>query len=285
MTATMKSAPSAELGHGVTTRIILHADEPYLDLEVTAHDKPADPWPEAGWLCLPLKVDSPRFRLGRPGSIIDPAKDVIRGANRHLFGIHTGVAAFDHVGRGAGVCSLDSPLVSLETPGGWKYSLDFVPHKSAVYVHLFNNQWTTNFRMWNQGTWTWRVRVWPMDRFEAASSLIAPSLEARYPLLAARAEGRGGPLPNMQTGLQVSRQGVLVTAFGPNPDGAGTILRLWELAGVAGPCEVRLPARVEALTVQPVDLRGQSAGAPIKVAGGAFTCDLRAFAPASFVVP
>ena len=28
-----------------------------------------------------------------------------------------------------------------------------------------------------------------------------------------------------------TRRGVMVTAFGPNPDGAGTILRIWELAG------------------------------------------------------
>ena len=34
---------------------------------------------------------------------------------------------------------------------------------------------------------------------------------------------------------------MLVTAFGPNPDGDGTLLRLWEQAGKDGPCRVRLP--------------------------------------------
>ena len=46
---------------------------------------------------------------------------------------------------------MDSPLVSLDEPGCWKYSLDFVPKRPSVYVNLFNNQWTTNFRLWNQG--------------------------------------------------------------------------------------------------------------------------------------
>jgi len=105
----MDSAPTAELAHGVTTRIALEANEPYLDLEVTVHDKPADPWPEAGWICLPLKVDSPQFRLGRLGSIVDPTRDVVPGANRHVFAINTGVAVFDAQGRGAGVCAMDSP--------------------------------------------------------------------------------------------------------------------------------------------------------------------------------
>ena len=283
--AVFRSAPSAELGHAITTRFILHADEPYLDVEVTAHDKPADPWPEAAWLCLPLKVESPQFRLGRPGSIIDPAKDIIRGANRHLFGIHTGVAIFDGQGRGAGLCSIDSPLVSLDTPGGWKFSMDFLPKKPAVYVNLFNNQWTTNFRMWNEGTWTWRVRVWPIERYDATSGLITPSLEARYPLLAAATGGSAGRLPAVQKGVEVSRQGVLVTAFGANPDGPGSVLRLWELSGAGGSCQVRLPQGISAKTVQPVDLRGQPAGQPIAVENGAFPCDLRALAPMSFVLP
>ena len=38
---------------------------PFVDLEMEIEHKPADPWPEAGWLCLPFKIDSPQFRLGR----------------------------------------------------------------------------------------------------------------------------------------------------------------------------------------------------------------------------
>ena len=174
----------------------LSATQPYLDLTLT-FDKRPDPWPEAGWICLPFKVDSPQFRLGRQASIVDPAKDIVGGANRHLFGLNTGLAIIDPQGRGVGLCALDNPLVSLDTPGCWKYSMDFVPQKPVVYVNLFNNQWTTNFRLWNEGTWTARVRIWAFDRFEAEPSLITPSLEARFPLQAAVAEGLGvgGKLP------------------------------------------------------------------------------------------
>ncbi len=284
ITATMRAAAGPNLPHAVTTRLILYADEPFADLEVTLHDKAADPWPEAGWICLPFKVESPRFRLGRPGSIIDPARDIIAGANHNLFSINTGITVTDPRGRRVGVCALDNPLASLDTPGCWKYSPDFVPRRPVVYFNLFNNQWTTNFRYWNEGTWTSRVRLWTNDRANAERALITPSLEARYPLLAAVADGPAGKLPTARSGLELSRKGVLVTAFGANPDGAGTVLRLWEYAGGSGQCRVQLPAGMNATSVQPVDLRGCPAGKPIAIKQGAFAADLKAFAPTSFVI-
>jgi hypothetical protein len=244
--------------------------------------KPADPWPEAGWLCLPFKIDSPQFRLGRQASIIDPVKDIVTGANRNLFGINTGVAIFDPQGRGVGFCALDNPLVSLDEPGCWKYSLDFVPKKPVAYLNLFNNQWTTNFRMWNEGSWTARVRLWSFDKYDPEQSLITPSLEARFPLQAAIADGPGGKLPLTKEGLKVSRKGVLVTAFGGNPDGRGKLLRVWEMAGAKGRCEISLPAGFAVQDAQPVNLRGTPQGKSIAVERGRFSFDLRAFAPASF---
>jgi alpha-mannosidase len=282
--AVMEAPATAEVPYAVTTKISIYPDEPYFDLEMTVRGKPADPWPEAGWICLPFKVDAPEFRLGRQGSIVDPLKDIVRGANKHLYTIDTGVAIFGLGGAGVGLCPLDSPLVSLDQPGCWKYSLDFVPKKPAVFVNLFNNQWTTNFRLWNQGTWTSRVRIWAFGRYSPAESLIVPSLEARYPMQAAASSAQGGKLPLTQRGLEISGQGALVTAFGPNPDGSGTLLRLWELAGLSANRTVRLPDGMKALTARPVDLRGRPAGEPIPLQGGSFNVPLKAFAPASFIV-
>ncbi len=285
VTATMQSEPTAALSHGATTKVILYAGEPYLDLEVTLHDKPADDWPEAGWICLPVNVRKPQFRLGRLGGIADPARDFVRGSNHDLQAVNTGVSMADAEGHGVGLCPLDSPLVSLDRPGLFRYSPDFVPSRPAVFVNLFNNQWTTNFRLWNEGTWTARVRLWAFDRFDAQAALITPSLEARYPLLAAAADGRAGTLPAAQKGVELSARGALVTAFGPNPDGPGTVLRLWEHAGVQGPCEVRLPAGLDVKEVQPGNLRGEPMGKPLPLEKGTFTANMTAFAPASFVIP
>jgi hypothetical protein len=281
--AAMSSTARPDLPHAVTTRLILYADAPWADLEVTLHDKPADPWPEAGWICLPFKVASPRFRVGRPGAITDPARDIVAGANHDLYSVTTGVAMLDARNSGVGFCAPDTPLVSLGRPGCWKYDPEFVPDKATAFVNLFNNQWTTNFRFWNEGTWTVRVRIWAINRYDADAALIAPSLETRSPLLAAVAVGAPGKLPPTQRGLELSRKGVQVTAFGGNPDGDGTVLRLWELAGKSGSCRVSLPAGFNVSSVQPVNLRGEPAGAPVPVKNGTFSVSLKAFAPASFV--
>ena len=79
-------------------------------------------------------------------------------------------------------------------------------------------------------------------------------------------------------------RGVLVTVFGPNPDGEGTLLRLWEHGGQAGPCTVTLPEGLVAAAVRPVDLRGRPTGPPTPVEHGTFTQELKAFAPASLLL-
>jgi hypothetical protein len=279
----MQSTPDADLPQSVTTRVVLAADAPYVDIEVTV-DKPADAWPEAGWICLPFKVAEPRFRVGRNGSVIDPASDIVPGANRHLYAVNSGVALFDALGCGAAACSPDAPFVSLGEPGLWKYSPDYVPKKPIVYFNLFNNQYSTNYRLWNSGRWTFRVRVWAFDHYRAEPDLITPSLEARYPLLAAATDGPSGKLPASQAGVVLSRKGVQVTAFGQNPDGTGTILRVWELAGISGKLSVTLPEGAKFSKATPIDLRGENRGTPLGIEGGRFTFDLGAYSPATIVL-
>ena len=146
--------------------------------------------------------------------------------------------------------------MSLDEPGLWKFSLDYQPKKPTAFVNLYNNEWNTNFPEWQDGTWSSRVRLWPTGRnLTRQPALIVPSWEARLPLLAAVADGPAGKLPQAQAGLSVSRAGVLVTAFGQNPDGAGMLLRLWEQSGDSGVLTVTLPVGFKAKSAQPVDLR------------------------------
>ncbi len=277
-------APAGNVPHAVTARWTLYHDQPWVDFELTVQDKPLDPWPEAGWICLPFKLDDPAFRLARLGSIVDPAKDIVAGCNFHQFALNGGMTISDPTGQGVGLCPLDSPLVSLGEPGCWKYSKNFTPRKPRVFVNLFNNQWSTNFRLWNSGTWTSRVRLWSVDQPDPEKNLVTPSEESRSPLLTAIAEGDAGKLPATQPGLQISPRGVKVTALGPNPDGEGLILRLWELAGRSGECKVQLPLDLGIRSAQPVDLRGRPTGKPISVTAGRFQVSVRGFAPASFTL-
>ena len=112
---------------------------------------------------------------------------------------------------------------------------------------------------WYSGTWSSRVRVWFGDQ------LTVPALETKVPLLASVGTGPRGTLPSSQSGVKLSRPGVLVTALKQKSKGKVTFLRLWELAGDSGKVTVHHPAGSPARIAGPVDLGGISQGPPIAV--------------------
>src|SRR6185369_12711275 len=95
--------------------------------------------------------------------------------------------------------------------------------------------------------------------------------------VAAFADGKAGTLPVTQAGVTLSRKGVRVTAFCPNPDGAGTVLRLWEQAGASGEITVTLPPGMKATKAKPVTLRGEAEGEAVNIKDGQFTVTLGAW--------
>ncbi|MCF7674533.1 MAG: hypothetical protein K9M97_04260 [Akkermansiaceae bacterium] len=270
--------------HAMTFTFPRHAA--FVDVEWSVTEKTADKHPEGGWLCFPCAIDNPTFTVGRPGGPINPAKDIIPGSNRYLMAVTSGVAITGNDGAGAAVCPVDSPLVSMDRPGLWWWDMDFVPRKPSVFVNLYNNMWNTNFPLWQDGSWSTRVRFWPTAKdTPTVQNLTVNSWEARVPLIALKPSATGtGKLPATQTGVAVSRPGTLLTAFGRNPDGDGTILRVWEQAGIAGNLTITLPVNARYQTATPVNLRGEKSGDPLKITGGKLIIHLKAYAPASFVL-
>ena len=126
--------------------VTMHAGLAYLDVELTIKDKAKDNWPEADWLCLPFRLNSPQFRVARTLGVMDPSCDIVPGSNRHLYAVGAGLTIKGSDGASVSLCPMDHPLVSLDTPGIWKFSLDFVPKKPVVFLNLYNNQWNTNYR-------------------------------------------------------------------------------------------------------------------------------------------
>ena len=271
----------------VSITLVLSGVNPTADIEVSWQKQP-DTWPEAAWICLPFKCDNPKFRLGRLGADVDPVKDMITdNANYHLWWVNNGVAVYNgNTGEGVGICSPDAPVVSLGEPGEYKFDKRYEPTKPYVYLNLYNNQWRTNFPAWigNGQRMSARVRIWTFDKFTTESSLYSPAMESRVPLQVACSKVKNGKLPVTRQGISLSRKGIAVTAFGPNPDGEGTVLRVWEQSGISGSCTLKLPEGIKIKTVQPVDLRGRIEGKPIKVMNGEFTFDLKSYAPASFLL-
>lgn len=282
--AVLKAAASDDVPHATRLRVTLLRGQPYIDLEWSVEGKQPDTWPEAGWLCLPLAVEKPTYRLGRLGAPGDPAKDFTQNSNYEVFCLNSGMTVTGPDGRGVGLCPMDSPLVSLGRPGVYRHTRAWAPREPVVLVNLFNNVWGTNFQQWIGGSWSSRVRIWAVEGKGMEADLIRPSWEARIPCQVAMFRGPAGKLPPAQSGIELSRGGVLVTAFGPNPDGEGTVLRLWEQAGQEGPLTVRLPEGLRPKQVQPCDLRGRAQGEPIPVVDGRFTLELGRYAPASVLL-
>ena len=271
----------------ISVSLILSGINPVADIEVSWQKQP-DSWPEAAWICLPFKCDHPKFRLGRIGADVDPVKDMITdNANYHLWWVNSGVAVYDgETGSGFGICSKDAPLVSLGEPGEYKFDKRYEAANPYVYVNLYNNHWRTNFAAWigNGQRMSATVRIWSFDKFASESSLYTPAMETRVPLQVACSKVKNGKLPVTQQGISLSRKGVALTAFGPNPDGEGILLRVWEQGGTSGKLEVSLPAGSKFTKALPVNLRGEKRANPLKITSGKLVFDLHAYAPSSFIL-
>lgn len=274
--------PGPGMPQSVSMRLTLYATQPYADLTIGVNKKP-DAWPEAGWICLPFKMEQAEFRLGRLGCVTDPKKDIVENSNFRMLWLNTGMTIHNEQG-GIGICPLDSPLVSLGEPGSHRFDRKYVPQNPYVFVNLYNNTWATNFREWWGGELSSTVRLWTFEKFNEESSLFTLGMEARVPLLAARSACKPGNLSVSQSGIELSRKGIQITTFGQNPDGDGLVLRLWEQSGQSGSCRLTFPKGWNFSKIQPVDLRGRKIGDAITVKEGGFSFDLKGFAPASFVI-
>ncbi len=284
VSARVHFSPEVSHGHTYTVIFTLYGDKPYLETIWSINGKPADAWPEGGWISFPLNIEKPQFKLGRPGAIVDPATDFVKGSNLDYGFLNTGLAVIDAKGQGVGITSPDVPAVSLDRPGLWKYSTSFVPQKPNVFFNLYDNQWSTNFTEWIEGSWTTRFYVWSIGRYENEASVITPSEEIRNPLMAGFAQGNAGNLPVSAQGISVSEKGVQVSYFGDNKDGEGILLRLWEQSGKVRTIQVQLPQGLGFTSAVPVNLRGEKIGGPIPIISGKWTFRLPAYAPASFIL-
>ncbi len=284
VSANIHFEPREQYGHKYTMIITLYGDSPYIELIWSINGKPAESWPEAGWLSFPFNINEPQFRLGRPGAVVDPVTDFIKGTNMDYYFLNTGMAITESGDSGFGIMSPDVPGISLDRPGLWKYSTDFIPQKGNVFFNLYNNKWSTNFTYWVEGSWQARFYLWSFDSYSNEHAVITPSEEFLNPLLAAYTSGQPGKMPLTATGLTLSRKGLQIGAFCPNPVGEGTLLRIWEQAGKGGEVIITFPAGSTYKTAQPVNLRGEAISHPIKLENHKLIYNINPNSVLSFII-
>lgn len=272
-----------EAGDDYLLSYTLEDNSPYVKIGWCLRNKPAEPQPEAGWLAFPFKVGQPTFRLGRIGSIVNPATDFVKNTNHDYYFVNTGLAVLNHQGDGFGLNTPNAPAVSLDRPGLFRFSSDFVPEQPNVFVNLFNNQWGTNFTEWIEGGLSAQIYLWSISSYENEKSLITPTEETRVPLMGVYWDGKAGNLPSLKSGISLSRKGILITAYGPNRDGKGDILRLWEQTGESGKCTISFPEKTYQ-KAQPCNLRGEPIGEPIEIEQQQLHVEVNAYQPLSLIL-
>ncbi len=284
VSAVMHFNSDAALKQNYSLICTLTQTSPVIEIIWSIKGKPADAWPEGGWVSFPFNVEKPVFKLGRPGAVVDPAIDYIKGSNHDYCFLSSGMAILDSNNQGFGIMSPDVPGISLDRPGLWSYSPDFVPKKANVFFNLFNNQWSTNFTEWIEGSWNARFYIWSIDKYAEAASIVTPSEEIRNPLMTGLATGNAGKMPAFRQGIVLSAKGVLVTAFGKNRDGSGDLLRLWEQNGINTKCVVTLPVESKYSVAQSCNLRGEKNGMAIQIKDHSFVTELNACQPVTFIL-
>jgi alpha-mannosidase len=284
VSAVMHFDSDAHLKHQYSLTFTLYENKSAVELIWSINGKPADAWPEGGWISFPFNIEKPQFKLGRLGAVVDPETDFVKGSNKDYCFLNTGMAVLDSNNQGFGISSPDAPGVSLDRPGLWKYSTSFIPQQANVFFNLYNNQWSTNFTEWVEGSWSARFYIWSIDKYENGSSIIIPFEEIRNPLMASLATGNPGNISASQQGIGLSEKGIFVTSFGKNRVGEGDLIRLWEQNGKNSTCTITLPKNSQYKTAQPCNLRGEKMGKSISIVNNTFETKLNAYQPISFIL-
>lgn len=234
----------------------LYENQPYIEINWGINGKKPDPMPEAGWLAFPFNLSGPEYRLNRTGGIVDPKKDFIPRSNLDYCFLNTSMALYEASGNGYAINTPSAPGISIGERGLFKFSGNRETTGSTVYVNLFNTQWGTNFAEWTEGSFSHRMYLWSFSSYDPERFLITPTEETRTPLYGVFSDGPAGVLATSAAGIELSRKGMLVTAFGNNRDGEGTVLRIWDQSGTGGNCTITLPEGAGFSKITEVNLRG-----------------------------
>lgn len=130
------------------------------EVTLTIKDKPAVRLPEAYWLSFNTD-DILSVVAEKVGERVD-LFDVVEKGNRQQHGIDRYVDLVTSSGA-IRIWSEAAFLVNVGEARGINYSLEYPDKKGGVHFNLSNNLWNTNFRMWNEGSLTYRFTIERID--------------------------------------------------------------------------------------------------------------------------
>jgi hypothetical protein len=127
--------------------IVLPKSEPLIHFNLAWFGKRANRLPEAMWLTFnPIAPRSENWVLSKVEGLVSPT-DVVRGGNRHMHALSSGLGYQDEGGRFT-IESLDAPLAVLGEKSPIYFSNSQPDLSKGIHFSLFNNGWGTNYVQW-----------------------------------------------------------------------------------------------------------------------------------------
>ena len=121
--------------------------QPLIHFNLTWFGKRANRLPEAMWLTFnPIAQQTENWLLSKVDGQVRPT-DVVRGGNRHMHALSTGLSYQDEHGQFT-IETLDAALVVLGEKSPIYFSNSQPDLSKGIHFSLFNNGWGTNYVQW-----------------------------------------------------------------------------------------------------------------------------------------
>jgi len=179
---------------------------------------------EAGYGYFPIAGETPIPLVDRILHISQPSEAFGKGINVGHLVAHHGVR-IENATAGLNFYSLDAPLISLDEPGGWRFTDDADNRGGVIYATLFNNLWGTNFAQWQSGDLAYEFVLHPTGNDDWDGGLATGGSEHFRPLLAKVIDTV--PEVAARSLLAVEPAAVQLVALKPADFGNGIIIRVW----------------------------------------------------------
>ncbi len=195
---------------------------------------------EAVYFAFPFAADKPTFRYQCPAGIVNANTDMLPGACldwfavQHFVEIESGDAAIAWA-------TPDAPLACFQdiNRGKWLRALPMTT--GHLFAYTMNNYWHTNYKPGQGGDLVFRFSITSRAKADNTASTRF-GWAASNPLVAVPVEGQPkGRLPaGSASFVDIAEPNVLLIGAKQSEQGAGLVLRLWEVSGRPTTAHVRL---------------------------------------------
>ncbi len=216
----------------VTTVVTLYDELPWLDI-VNRITKPATLDKEALYVAFPFALTKPTVEVEIPLGRMTVERDQQPGSCRDWYCHAHWVWLHDAAG-GILWSGPDTPLFTLNDifRGQWRRRIE---PDGTLFAYVLHNYWPSNFAASQGGELSFRYRISALPRGGDHAEPARRGWAACDPLYvsAPYASAGSSSLPRKDSGLLIADPGVAVVGVKPADDGAGAVVKLIDVAGVA----------------------------------------------------